>query len=55
LGAFETYELMFIKETVNNLNKDNEILTENIDDFKTAFMYLLEKHRTLSLDYNKEL
>ncbi len=54
LSPFETYDLMFVKELVNNLNKDNEILNQNIVDFKDAFLYLYEKHKALAKDYRKE-
>jgi hypothetical protein len=47
LSAFDTYDLMFVKELVNNLNRDNEVLNSNIDDFKHAFIYLYEKHKIL--------
>jgi hypothetical protein len=38
---------MFVKDLVNNLNADNEKLTENIDDLKHAFLFLFEKHKIL--------
>jgi hypothetical protein len=43
-----------VKELVNNLNKDNEVLNQNILDFKDAFLYLYEKHKELIRDYRKE-
>lgn len=41
LSPFETYDLLFIRDLVNNLNYDNEILHENSEDFKAAFMFLM--------------
>lgn len=29
LSPFETYDLLFIRDLVNNLNKDNEVLHDN--------------------------
>jgi hypothetical protein len=54
LSPFETYDLLFVRETVNNLNYDNEILNENISDLKSAFMYLHDKHKALQTQYIKE-
>ena len=45
---------MFVKELVNNLNKDNETLNANIDDLKNAFIFLYEKHKVLKQNYAKE-
>ncbi len=45
---------MFVKELVNNLNKDNEVLNGSIDDLKHAFIYLYDKHKGLKQDYVKE-
>jgi ribosomal protein L11 len=39
--------MMFVKELVNNLNKDNETLNATIDDLKNAFLFLYEKHKVL--------
>lgn len=39
--------MLFVKELVNNLNYDNEILNDNISDLKTAFMFLYEQHKDL--------
>lgn len=36
---------MFIRDLVNNLNQDNEILHDNSQDLKTAFMFLLNQHK----------
>ena len=47
LSPFETYEMLFVRDTINSLNKDNEILNQNIDDLKAAFLFLYEKHKTL--------
>ncbi len=54
LSPFETYDLLFVRELVNNLNKDNEILNCNIDDLKAGFMFLYDKHKELIKAYNKE-
>jgi hypothetical protein len=47
LSPFETYDLLFIKDLVNNLNKDNEILYDNTSDLKTAFLFLHHEHKKL--------
>ena len=41
LSPFETYDLLFIRDLVNNLNYDNEVLHDNSEDLKAAFMFLL--------------
>lgn len=41
MSPFDTYDFLFIKELVNNLNYDNEVLFDNANDLKTAFMFLL--------------
>ena len=43
-----------MKDLVNNLNADNEVLSENIEDLKKAFFYLYEKHKVLLRNYSKE-
>ena len=53
-SPFDTYDLLFVKELVNNLNKDNEVLNGNIEDLKTAFLFLHEKHKQLLKLYQKE-
>ena len=40
LSPFETYDLLFVRDTVNNLNYDNEILNQNVEDLRAGFMYL---------------
>ena len=45
---------MFVKDLVNNLNQDNEVLTSNIDDLKFAFLFLYEKHKLLLRNFQKE-
>ena len=47
LSPFETYDLMFIRDLVNNLNYDNEVLHDNSEDLKAAFMFLLNQHKNL--------
>jgi hypothetical protein len=54
LSPFETYDLMFIRDLVNNLNKDNEMLHDNSSDLKTAFMFLLNEHKQLQFQHQKE-
>jgi hypothetical protein len=54
LTAFDTYDLYFVKDLVNNLQSDNETLIENQQDLKHAFTFLLEKHRALQSDLVKE-
>lgn len=41
MSPFETYDFLFIRDLVNNLNKDNEVLNDSNDDLKAAFMFLL--------------
>jgi len=53
-SPFETYDLLFVKDLVNNLNKDNEVLNANIEDLRTAFLYLHEKHKQLLSKYQRE-
>lgn len=47
MSPFETYDLMFVRDLVNNLNYDNEVLNSDISDLKTAFIFLYEKHKDL--------
>lgn len=54
LSPFETYDFLFIRDLVNNLNKDNEILHDNSQDLKTAFMFLLNEHKQLQFQLQKE-
>jgi len=54
LSPFETYDLLFIRDLVNNLNFDNEVLHDNADDLKAAFMFLQNEHKRLQFQYQKE-
>lgn len=54
LSPFDIYDIIFVKELVNNLNKDNETLNATIDDLKNAFLFLYEKHKALKKSYIKE-
>jgi len=54
LTPFETYDLLFVRDTINNLNYDNETLNDNISDLKASFMFLLNKHKELKKSYDKE-
>lgn len=45
LSPFETYDLIFIRDLVNNLNYDNEVLHDNAQDLKAAFMFLHHEHK----------
>ena len=40
MSPFETYDMMFVKELVNNLNYDNEVLNNDIMDLKHAFIFV---------------
>jgi hypothetical protein len=51
LSPFETYDLLFIRDLVNNLNFDNEVLHDNADDLKAAFMFLQNEHKRLQFQY----
>ena len=46
--------MLFVKDLVNNLNKDNEILNANIDDLRTAFIFMVEKHKELLRTFKRE-
>jgi len=54
LGPFETYELLHIRSLVNNLNYDNEVLQQNTSDLKVAFIFLLQEHKNLLFQHEKE-
>ena len=54
LSPFETYDLLFIRDLVNNLNYDNEVLHDNASDLKAAFMFLYNQHKQLQFQYQKE-
>lgn len=47
LSPFETYDYIFIRDLVNNLNFDNEVLHDNAQDLKAAFMFLHHEHKQL--------
>jgi predicted RNase H-like nuclease (RuvC/YqgF family) len=46
--------LLFVRDLVNNLNCDNEVLSKNIEDLKMAFLFLFEKHKSLMGKFKKE-
>jgi hypothetical protein len=54
ISPFDTYDLLFVKDLVNNLNKDNEVLNGSLEDLKHAFMFLFDKHKILKRNYVKE-
>lgn len=54
LSPFQTYDLLFIRDLVNNLNYDNEVLHDNTADLKTAFVFLQREHKQLQFKYEKE-
>lgn len=54
LSPFETYDFLFIRDLVNNLNFDNEVLHQNGEDLKAGFMFLLNKFKILQFEYEKE-
>ena len=39
---------------MNQLNQDNEVLMEDIDDFKGAFAFLLKRHKALQAEQERE-
>ena len=41
LSPFDTYDLFFVKDLVNNLNQDNEVLVDSNQDLKYAFHFLM--------------
>ena len=45
LTPFDTYDLYFVKDLVNNLSQDNEVLQDSNQDLKYAFSFLLRKHK----------
>ena len=46
--------MLFVKDLVNNLNKDNDVLNSNIDDLRTGFLFLYGKHKDLLTSYKNE-
>ena len=54
LSPFETYDLMFIRDLVNNLNQDNEVLNDSTQDLKAAFVFLQREHKKLQFKYERE-
>lgn len=54
LSPFETYDFLFIRDLINNLNYDNEVLHDNSEDLKGAFMFLLNKHKQLQFEFEKQ-
>ena len=54
MSAFDTYDLYFVKDLVNDLHKDNEVLNDSNQDLKHAFRYLLERHKKLQVEFEKE-
>ena len=53
LGPFETYDFMFVRKLVDDLNKDNEVLFDNNSDLKTAFTFLVREHKKLQFELEK--
>lgn len=45
LSPFATYDMLFIRDLVNNLNDDNEVLDDSVNDLKAAFMFLQKEHK----------
>lgn len=54
LSPFEAYDMLFVKDLVNNLNKDNDVLNSNIEDLRTGFLFLYGKHKDLLTSYKNE-
>ena len=54
LSPFETYDLIFLRDLINNLNYDNEVLFDNQNDLKAAFMFIYNEHQHLLFKYKKE-
>ena len=44
-----------MKDLVNNLSKDNEVLQDSNQDLKYAFHFLLQRHKQLQNSYEKEV
>ena len=55
LTPFDTYDLYFVKDLVNNLSKDNEVLQDSNQDLKFAFRFLVHKHKQLQSQFEKEV
>ena len=55
LSPFDTYDLHFVKDLVNDLSKDNEVLQDSAEDQKTAFRFLVRKHKLLQNSFEKEV
>jgi len=47
LSPFETYDLHFVRQLVNSLSNDNEVLQQSNQDLKHAFMFLQREHKVL--------
>ena len=54
LSPFETYDLLFVKKLVDDLNYDNEALHDSNVDLKTAFMFLFQEHKKLKFELERE-
>ncbi len=54
LTPFETYDLLFVQNLVNNLNTDNTVLQSDVEDFKSAWMFLYEEHKQLKRKFKQE-
>jgi hypothetical protein len=54
LGPFETYDLLFVRKLVDDLNRDNEVLFDNNTDLKTAFTFLVREHKKLQFELDKQ-
>ena len=55
LTPFDTYDLYFVKDLVNDLSKDNEVLQDSNQDLKYAFRFLIQKHKQLQNSFEKEV
>ena len=55
LTPFDTYDLYFVKDLVNDLSKDNEVLQDSNQDLKYAFRFLVQRHKQMQNNFEKEV
>lgn len=53
MTPFDTYDLHFVKQLVNDLSQDNEVLQLSNQDLKFAFAFLQREHKNLQTQHQK--
>jgi hypothetical protein len=51
LNAFQSYQLQYQEQLVNDLNKDNEVLLGNLEDTNMVLQFLTSKHKKLKEEH----